>query len=76
MTADAHGATLGRRVANFRAEFDFLFPASVRRRVGRPGGRPTLPHRVGWGRGGAGTNCRHRGFQPRALPTELPGPSR
>ena len=25
---------------------------------------------------GADSNCRHRGFQPRALPTELPGPSR
>src|SRR6476659_7999495 len=24
---------------------------------------------------GAGSNCRHRGFQPRALPTELPGPA-
>src|SRR4029453_15297759 len=23
---------------------------------------------------GADSNCRHRGFQPRALPTELPGP--
>ena len=25
---------------------------------------------------GAESNCRHRGFQPRALPTELPGPGR
>ena len=24
---------------------------------------------------GAESNCRHRGFQPRALPTELPGPA-
>ena len=23
---------------------------------------------------GAESNCRHRGFQPRALPSELPGP--
>src|SRR6476659_1034437 len=36
------------------------------------GGRAEHARSVrGWP--GAGSNCRHRGFQPRALPTELPG---